>query len=75
MILTTEIIKGILIEIFTTENLSKIFDGFIAVNHKSFSVRTGEVFGFLGLNGADKITTIKMLTTPVITNGKFCNHR
>jgi len=50
-------------DIITTENLTKIFNGFTAVDHLSFSVRKGEVFGFLGPNGAGKTTTIKMLTT------------
>ena len=50
-------------DIITTLNLTKSFDGFTAVDHLSFSVRKGEVFGFLGPNGAGKTTTIKMLTT------------
>jgi len=50
-------------DIITTENLTRTFDKFIAVDHVSFSVRKGETFGFLGPNGAGKTTTIKMLTT------------
>lgn len=42
-------------------NLSKAFGNFIAVNDISFKVKSGEIFGFLGANGAGKSTTIKML--------------
>jgi ABC-2 type transport system ATP-binding protein len=55
-------IKGIFMDSITTENLTKTFDEFIAVNHFSFSVKKGEIFGFFGPNGAGKTTTIKMLT-------------
>lgn len=41
--------------------LSKTFGDFIAVNAISFEVRAGEIFGFLGANGAGKTTAIKML--------------
>lgn len=43
-------------------DLTRAFDGFIAVDHISFDVRAGEVFGFLGANGAGKTTAIRMLT-------------
>ncbi|NOZ26671.1 MAG: ABC transporter ATP-binding protein [Chloroflexi bacterium] len=43
------------------ENLTKRFDGFTAVDHVSFDVRRGEIFGFLGPNGSGKTTTIRML--------------
>lgn len=49
--------------IIRADNLTKKFDGFIAVNSISFSVEKGEIFAFLGPNGAGKTTTIKMLTT------------
>lgn len=45
------------------ENLTKKFNGFVAVDHISFSVATGELFGLLGPNGAGKTTTINMLST------------
>lgn len=44
------------------EGLTKTFGEFRAVDAISFSVRKGEVFGFLGANGAGKTTAIKMLT-------------
>jgi ABC-2 type transport system ATP-binding protein len=43
------------------ENLTKRFGKFTAVDHLNFSVRRGEIFGFLGANGAGKSTTIRML--------------
>jgi ABC-2 type transport system ATP-binding protein len=43
------------------EGLERHFGGFVAVDHVSFSVRRGEVFGFLGPNGSGKSTTIRML--------------
>ncbi|MGB5497661.1 MAG: ABC transporter ATP-binding protein [Maribacter sp.] len=43
------------------ENLTKMFGDFTAVNNISFSVGKGEVFGFLGANGAGKTTAMKML--------------
>lgn len=42
-------------------NLTKKFGHFISVDNISFSVKKGEVFGFLGANGAGKSTTIRML--------------
>lgn len=50
-------------QIIKTENLTKKFKDFIAVDNISFSVDEGEIFAFLGPNGAGKTTTIKMLTT------------
>jgi ABC-2 type transport system ATP-binding protein len=43
------------------EHLTRRFGQFVAVNDISFDVRRGEVFGFLGANGAGKSTTIRML--------------
>jgi ABC-2 type transport system ATP-binding protein len=44
-----------------TENLSKRFGHFVAVNSVTFNVRHGSIFGFLGPNGAGKTTTMRML--------------
>lgn len=43
------------------KNLTKKFGDFLAVNHISFEVDQGEIFGFLGANGAGKTTAMKML--------------
>lgn len=43
------------------DNLTKKFGNFTAVDHITFSVRRGEVFGFLGANGAGKTTAMRML--------------
>ena len=43
-------------------DLTKQFGAFTAVNHISFEVREGEIFGFLGANGAGKTTAIKMMS-------------
>ncbi len=45
------------------ENLTKKFNGFVAVDDVSFSINRGEIFGLLGPNGAGKTTTISMLST------------
>src|SRR5215217_804634 len=44
------------------KHLSRRFGAFVAVDDVSFSVKTGEIFGFLGSNGAGKSTTIRMLS-------------
>jgi ABC-2 type transport system ATP-binding protein len=43
------------------ESLTRKFGAFTAVDNVSFSVREGEIFGFLGHNGAGKTTTLRML--------------
>jgi ABC-2 type transport system ATP-binding protein len=43
------------------ENLTKKFGNFTAVNNISFSIKKGEIFGFLGANGAGKTTAMKMM--------------
>jgi ABC-2 type transport system ATP-binding protein len=47
--------------VIKTENLSKRFGDFKAVNEISFEVFKGEIFGFLGANGAGKTTAMRML--------------
>ncbi|MFH0801199.1 MAG: ABC transporter ATP-binding protein [bacterium] len=42
-------------------DLTRTFGNFVAVDHVSFSVKSGGIFGFLGPNGAGKSTTIRML--------------
>lgn len=44
-----------------TEQLTKTFGTFTAVDHISFDVYKGEIFGFLGANGAGKTTAMRML--------------
>ncbi len=51
------------------ENLTKKFNGFIAVDNISFEVKKGEFFGLLGPNGAGKTTVIKILTTLLKPSG------
>lgn len=51
------------------ENLTKKIGSFTAVDNISFSVRPGEIFGFLGSNGAGKTTTIKMLCGIILPTG------
>jgi ABC-2 type transport system ATP-binding protein len=46
----------------STENLTRTFGEFVAVDGINLSVTPGQFFGFLGPNGAGKSTTIKMLT-------------
>ncbi len=43
------------------KNLTKKFGDFIAVDNMSLSIKEGEIFGFLGSNGAGKSTTINMV--------------
>jgi ABC-type multidrug transport system ATPase subunit len=49
--------------IIKVDNLSKKFKDFTAVNDLSFTVNKGDVYGFLGQNGAGKSTNIRMLLT------------
>lgn len=48
-------------KIISVNNLCKTFGSFTAVNSISFDVYKGEIFGFLGANGAGKTTAMKML--------------
>jgi ABC-2 type transport system ATP-binding protein len=54
---------GALQAMIEVQDLVKNFGAFCAVDHISFTVAEGRIFGFLGPNGAGKTTTIKMLTT------------
>ena len=47
--------------VIETENLTKRFGDFTAVDRISFAVDQGEIFGFLGANGAGKTTAMRML--------------
>ncbi len=44
------------------ENLSRYFQNNCAISHLSFTLKAGEVLGFLGLNGAGKSTTMQVIT-------------
>jgi len=48
--------------VIDVEQLTKKFGDFTAVDHISFFVKRGEIFGFLGANGAGKTTAMRMLT-------------
>ena len=48
-------------KVIEVQNLTKKFGDFTAVDHISFEVYKGEIFGFLGANGAGKTTAMKML--------------
>lgn len=47
--------------VIKVEDLTKIFGNFTAVDHISFEVKRGEIFGFLGANGAGKTTAMRIL--------------
>jgi ABC-2 type transport system ATP-binding protein len=44
------------------KNLSKIYDNFHAVKNLNLTVKKGEIYGFLGINGAGKTSTLRMIT-------------
>jgi len=48
-------------KVITANNLTKRFGDFIAVDQINFDVNKGEIFGFLGANGAGKTTAMRML--------------
>jgi len=50
-------------------DLTKRYDGLLAVDSISFEVRKGEFFGFLGPNGAGKTTTVRILTGVIKADG------
>ena len=45
-----------------SDKLTKRFGDFTAVDHLTFEIFKGEIFGFLGANGAGKTTAMRMLT-------------
>lgn len=51
-----------MVNVIQVQALTRTFGDFTAVNRISFEVRPGEIFGFLGANGAGKTTALKMLT-------------
>ena len=58
-------------------NLTKTFGRLVAVDHVSFEVERGKIFGFLGANGAGKTTTTMMLATalnPTSGTAKVCGY-
>ncbi len=60
-------------KVIEVENLTRAYGSFKAVDSISFYVEKGEIFGFLGANGAGKTTAMKMLTgilEPTSGNGK-----
>jgi len=50
-------------DMIVANGLTKFYRKFLAVDHVSFRVQEGKIFGFLGPNGAGKTTTVKMLNT------------
>ena len=63
--------------VIEVEHLVKAFGTFHAVDDISFSVKRGEIFGFLGANGAGKTTAMHMLTglnQPTSGTGKVCGY-
>lgn len=57
--------------IIEVENLTKKFGSLIAVDHLSFKIGEGEVYGILGPNGAGKTTTIRMLAGLISSSSGF----
>ncbi|MDD4632083.1 MAG: ATP-binding cassette domain-containing protein, partial [Proteiniphilum sp.] len=49
------------IKVIEVSGLTKKFGNFTAVDHITFDVEEGEIFGFLGANGAGKTTAMQML--------------
>lgn len=65
-------------EIISVKGLKKYFKEVKAVDDISFSVEKGELFGFLGVNGAGKSTTINMLCTlfsPTAGDIRICGYQ
>ncbi|WP_394706803.1 ABC transporter ATP-binding protein [uncultured Bacteroides sp.] len=63
--------------VIETKDLTKRFGHFTAVDHITFNVHEGEIFGFLGANGAGKTTAMKMLcglSKPTSGSGKVAGY-
>ena len=63
--------------VITTNKLTKKFGDFIATNEITFDVHKGEIFGFLGANGAGKTTAMRMLcglSTPTSGTATIAGH-
>ncbi|MDD3077520.1 MAG: ABC transporter ATP-binding protein [Paludibacter sp.] len=56
-------------KVIVADKLTKKFGNFTAVDHISFEVKRGEIFGFLGANGAGKTTAMRMLCGLSIPTG------
>jgi ABC-2 type transport system ATP-binding protein len=64
-------------KVIETQNLTKRFGDFTAVDSISFEVEKGEIFGFLGANGAGKTTAMRMLcglSKPTSGSGKVAGY-
>ncbi|MGW7831776.1 ATP-binding cassette domain-containing protein [Staphylococcus xylosus] len=48
--------------IIEMKNITKVFKNKVAIQNMNFTVKKGEIFGFLGPSGSGKTTTINMLT-------------
>ena len=55
--------------VIEVSDLTRTFGSFVAVDRITFEVHPGEVFGFLGANGAGKTTAIRMLTGLLVPSG------
>ncbi len=63
--------------VIETQDLTKVFGNFTAVDKLNIKIKQGEIFGFLGPNGAGKSTAIKMLTgilEPTAGGGKILGY-
>jgi ABC-2 type transport system ATP-binding protein len=58
-------------KVIAAEELTKTFGNFTAVDHITFDVEEGEIFGFLGANGAGKTTAMRMLCGLSIPSAGF----
>lgn len=61
-----KVAESLSVPIIEAEGLTKTFGSLTAVDHVSFEVGEGEVFGLLGPNGAGKTTTVRMLACLVL---------